>query len=315
MNALYLNGTKLSTDTLNLYNSPYLTYVDASNTNIKSVSNVPKGIKTFIATNNLLTSFSFLGNTSVEVVNLSNNAIISYTAMTYATDVNLSNNKITSISISSERLQKLNLASNYISSVNINSSTLKNWNLSSNQLWYNSLNLNSNANLKTPYLEILNLNNNKLGLYTDVSCPTCFGKNQVANSTTYSESETQNREQPLRTINLTGIGSLKEIYLQNNHIQSGLNAQDKAYRFNITAGPLMKVDVRGNHIGKHYNFQNGRIAITSLSSAFSYNAGSMVINYDQGGCFYTGRTWNDYWDWFLNHKQYYDYWIGKATMY
>ena len=135
-------------------------------------------------------------------MNLSNNATTSYTAMTYATDVNLSNNKITSISISSERLQKLNLASNYISSVNINFSTLKNLNLSSNQLWYNSLNLNSNANLKTPYLEVLNLNNNKLGLYKDVFCPTCSGKNQAANATTYSESETQNRKQPLRTINL-----------------------------------------------------------------------------------------------------------------
>ena len=77
----------------------------------------------------------------------------------------------------------------------------------------------------------------------------------------------------------------------------------------------MKVDVRGNHIGNYYNFQNSRIAITSLPSASSYNAGGMVINYDQGGCFYTGRNWNDYWDWFLNHKQYYDYWIGKATMY
>ena len=143
---------------------------------------------------------------------------------TYATDVNLLNNNNTNNSFSYERLQKLNLASNYISSVNINSSTLKNLNLSSNQLWYNSLNLNSNTNLKTPYLEILNLNNNKLGLYKDVSCPTCSGKNQAANSTTYSESETQNRGQPLRTINLNWLGSLKEIYLQNNHIRSGLNA-------------------------------------------------------------------------------------------
>lgn len=169
--------------------------------------------------------------------------------------------------------------------------------------------------INTPSLEVLNLSNNKLGLYAGKTCPTCEGRNQAANATTYSETESQNREQPLRSIRIDWLPNLKDINLSNNHLRAGLSAGGKTTNFIISALNLQKINIQGNHIGNNYAFVNRNGTINRLPASSTYNANGMSLTYDQGGCFYVDRSWYDYWDWFLQHKTGYNYWIGKAYIY
>lgn len=312
---LYISGTKLSSDTLNLYNSPKLRKLEANDVGITSITSVPKGIQEIYAQNNLLSSYSVLSNTDVRIINLANNQITSYTNLKFGKEVNLENNKITSLNVSSETIEKLNVSRNNISSVKIDSRTLKDLNLSSNNLWYSSISLTSNKQLTTPNLEILNLNNNYLGLYKDKKCPTDNGTYQGANASTYSENEQQNREQPLMSVDISWMPNLREIHLLNNHIRSGLSASDKSVQFRIYSPALQRIDIRGNHIGNNFSIQNSVGNVTSVPASSSYNINGMTISYDRGGCFYTSRTWYDYWDWFLQHKTGWNYAISHAYMY
>ncbi len=312
---LYVSGAKLSTDVLDLANSPYLTRVEATSCGLTSVRNVPTGLQTFIAANNLLTSASFLSTCNVKYVDLNNNQITSYPSLKIAEQVYLGANKITSLNVSSETVKIINVSSNRISSIRIDSGSLINLNLSNNQLYYGSFSLKNNKNLNTPNLEVLNLNSNLLGLYKDKSCSTCNGTYQGANSSTYSETETQNRIQPLQSVSITWLPKLKELHLLNNHIRSGLSGYDKSVLFRVYAPSLQRVDLRGNHIGNYYQIQNGSGTISWVPAASSYNAYGINLSYDRGGCFYTARSWYDYWEWCLQHLTGWNYWIELKYMY
>lgn len=312
---LIISDIKLASDKLSLYNVSNLKKVEANNLGIVSISNVPKGITEFQATNNLLSSYGFLSSTSVENVNLANNSITTFTKLPHVKILNLSNNKIATINTTSETLQTLNCSNNRISNITIDSSSLKKLYISGNDLTYKQGFLTTDKYLRTPNLEVLDLSDNYLGLKTIGTCPTCNKTYQSASSSTYSETEAQNQKQPLMTVKINWMQNLQELNLLNNHIRSGLNASDKMVVFEINSDKLKKIELRGNHIGNNYKFSNSYGSITKLPSASTYNTNGITINYDKGGCFYTSRSWYDYWDWYLQHKTGWSYSISHAYMY
>lgn len=314
---LKISGISLASSELSLSGLSKLRVLEANDCELTRISAIPNSMEEVYAKNNLISSYSSFVNNEIKlrILDLSSNRITNYSDLLYAEKVYLQGNQISYLRVNSSRLQHLDVSSNQITSVTVNAPELRFLNLNSNKLNYSSFTNNDGKSISAKNLEYLYLANNILGLYANKDCPTCSGKRQSANESTYKESESQNREQPLSDIRIDSFPNLKEINLQNNHIRSGLNDYDKSFLFRIYSPKLEKVSIQGNHIGNYYQFSNGNGTISSLPSGAAYNSCGMTVNYDRGGCFYTGQTWHNGW-WLLGwHDRYMEYWLGTAYLY